>query len=101
MKFLVSTKINRIEYSGFFLICLAVLVLENSFLIPQLKEGNMLFIGRIFVLINLVLSVSAIFASIFRLRDIGHSVWLFLLMFIPIVNLVFPFYLLFKKGKYD
>jgi len=34
-----------------------------------------------------------------RLHDLGHSGWLFLAALVPIVNLLFFFYLLFKPGQ--
>lgn len=100
-EFLTNTKINRKTYLGFFLIILSLTVLERDFIIPQLEQGNMLVLGQFLIIFNIVLTVVSFTIGVFRLRDVGHSGWWVLLFLVPIANIIFPFYLLLKKEKYE
>jgi uncharacterized membrane protein YhaH (DUF805 family) len=57
---------------------------------------NMIF----FLVIELALSIALFSFGSKRLRDIGESQYLLLLLFIPFVNIIFSLYLIFKKGKH-
>jgi uncharacterized membrane protein YhaH (DUF805 family) len=59
--------------------------------------------GTIIVFLSLITIVCSIFAIIQvvkRLHDINMSGWYWLLFFIPLINLIFGLYLLFKDGTY-
>ncbi len=101
LTFLKTKKIDRLTYLGFFLILLGFYIFETVFLIPITQQGNFLNLGRIFIFLNIFLFIVAILYPIFRLRDIGRSGWWILLFLIPVINLIFPFYLLLKKGKHE
>ena len=53
-----------------------------------------------FLVIELALAVALFVFASKRLRDIGESQYLLLLLFIPFVNIIFSLYLIFKKGKH-
>ncbi|WP_415926391.1 DUF805 domain-containing protein [Ningiella sp. W23] len=52
----------------------------------------MIFIVYLFMLIGFV------FVGIRRLHDIDKSAWYYLIMFIPLVNIIFGLYILFARG---
>lgn len=47
---------------------------------------------------QIIIGLLTLMALILRCHDLNKSGWLLLLMFIPIVNIVFFLYLIFKKG---
>ena len=53
-----------------------------------------------FLLLELALTITLFVFASKRLRDIGESQYLLLLLFIPFVNIIFSLYLIFKKGKH-
>jgi uncharacterized membrane protein YhaH (DUF805 family) len=56
-------------------------------------------ISAILICGALLLFIIAQFAlSIKRLHDLDKSAWLVLLTFIPIIDIIFPFYLLLRRG---
>ncbi len=61
------------------------------------------YVGMADIVISFViftfLNVAEIMISIRRLHDLGHTGWLVLLTYIPLVNFVFGIYLLFAHGN--
>lgn len=55
-------------------------------------------IGLLYPIVSIYFAVVGVFLAIRRLHDLGMSGWLYLLMFIPLVNLIFGLYILFAKG---
>ncbi len=53
-----------------------------------------------FLLLEFALTIALFVFASKRLRDIGESQYLLLLLFIPLVNVIFALYLIFKKGKH-
>ncbi len=53
-----------------------------------------------FLVIELALTIALFVFASKRLRDIGESQYLLLLLFIPFINIIFSLYLIFKKGKH-
>ncbi len=51
------------------------------------------------MVINIVISILIILWSVHRTQDIGWSKWWCLLMFVPLVGLIFWLVLLFRAGK--
>ena len=43
--------------------------------------------------------ITSIISTLFRLNDIGWSRWLFLLNFVPYVNILFFIVILFSRGR--
>lgn len=61
----------------------------NSFSVPAII---------VFVAVYLAFLYYTIIFAIRRLHDRNHTGWLVLLIFVPVVNLIFALYLLFAKG---
>lgn len=90
-----NRKVTRKEHV-FTLIALLIYILINIFLIAELEEP----INLIFILtfIHAYWMLFANYAS--RLRDIGNSPWLLLFIFIPALNLILFFYMLFAPSNW-
>lgn len=48
-------------------------------------------------IISCIINIVIILATLLRIRNADLSLWTFLLMFVPIVNIIFLFYLFIKK----
>ena len=100
-------RVNRMNYFVGTCLVLAgpVLIVFLMFLLAMIGGQSaismvlrtILFILDVFlVLIAVVVMLSLISR---RLHDLGKSDWYYLLNFIPIINIVFPFYLIFWPGN--
>ena len=100
--FTFSGKSNRFEYITYFIFLLGVYI-GILFLLFQINEdvidsssGLLLFIWSIF---HFVVAISLTTLMARRLGDMGHSKWVVILAFIPIIGIPLPFYLMIFKSK--
>ena len=100
--FTFSGKSNRFEYITYFIFLLSVYI-GSIFLLFQINadvidssSGFLLFIWSIF---SFVVAISGTTLMARRLGDMGHSKWVVILAFIPIIGIPLPFYLMIFKSK--
>ena len=100
--FTFSGKSNRFEYITYFIFLLSVYI-GSIFLLFQINadvidssSGFLLFIWSIFSFVCAI-SLTTLIAR--RLGDMGHSKWVVILTFIPIIGIPLPFYLMIFKSK--
>ena len=100
--FTYSGKSNQFEYITYFIFLLSVYI-GSIFLLFQINadvidssSGLLLFIWSIF---SFVVAISGTTLMARRLGDMGHSKWVVILAFIPIINIPLPFYLMIFKSK--
>lgn len=92
--------INRSELiRGFLYIAFVQLILMLGFFVIKTKLMPSLETETIELIPALLAIPSVIFLMIKRLRDIGTNPMFLLLLFVPVINVFFWFYLLFKKTK--
>jgi uncharacterized membrane protein YhaH (DUF805 family) len=84
-------RIGRLVY---FLWLLALIVIASVVMAIFSMDVN----SGAYVLVGIPLALLSVFPAVRRLHDLNKSEWLFLLSFIPLVNLGFGLYLLFAKG---
>ena len=53
----------------------------------------------VFIIFVLLISILSASATVRRLHDLNHSGWLYLIMFVPYINMIFMFYVVFAKSK--
>lgn len=102
----VSGRFGRLSYlawlfisSIIFMVIAGVLfAIFGSMIDPQIPEN----ISILAIIIAVILYIAFIYFSIIfmirRLHDRNHSGWLSLLLFVPVLNIVFALYLVFAKG---
>ncbi len=88
--------ISKAEYQRSFLILFLIGVVVNFIAISMYPAG---LIGLLISLIRIILIVAMFSITIRRLRDLGHSGWVSLLLLIPLVNLILIIYLLLSDKK--
>ena len=98
-----SGRFGRVSYLawswGITFFLYIVLGIIFSILIPQLVGGGGAIVAPlIFLLIMVVATVMTFIFMIRRLHDLDMAGWWCLLMFVPLVNVIFGLYLLFKAG---
>ena len=100
--FTFSGKSNRFEYITYFIFLLSFYI-GSIFLLFQINadvidssSGFLLFIWSIF---SFVVAISGTTLMARRLGDMGHSKWVVILAFIPIIGIPLPFYLMIFKSK--
>jgi len=87
-------RINRLQYLG---ICVATMFVALVMLaIMGAGNGFFAFFAVIALLIN---SVVGICAAVYRLHDLGHTGWMYLIVAIPFVGFLFAIYMLFAAGQ--
>ena len=84
-------RINRLKYFVQTLIPSIIVLIGQGFF----QSGDEVGIGIILILTG---NAFALFPSVKRLHDMNLSGWLVLIVFIPLINLIFIFVLLFKRG---
>ena len=100
--FTTEGRLNRLPYLKYMAIlfvasCIVnVLVPFVAALLTGDAEGFLAMTLTFFV--SLPLSIGSFMVGIRRLHDLNRTGWFMLLVFIPIVNLLFAIYLLFFKG---
>ena len=89
-------RINRRNYAVVFIVLNIAYIMMYSYRTEGLpKEWATLIPTLLIMLVLVILSWSI---AIRRFHDIGKSGWYMLLLFLPILNLILPIYLLFKSG---
>ena len=93
--FNINDKLNRFQ----FLICILIGtfgcgIVAGICFIPG--YGAMDIMGCLFIVLGWLVIVCSMFQ---RLNDIGWSRWLFLLNFVPYVNILFFIVILFSRGR--
>lgn len=88
---LYAGRLNRRNYALGVLMLFIVGVSANTFL----KENNLFLINTLLVLVSLLFVVSL---DVRRLHDVKKSGWWTILGFVPLVNIIFLFYLLKQPG---
>ena len=104
-----SGRIGRLRYISYLTlmtiliyIFIGVITVGLSTLTGVDNESVSLFIGLLFFLLLLPLAFyTTIIYPKRRLHDSNLSGWLAILMFIPLINVLFPFYLMFARGNDD
>ncbi len=102
-----SGRFGRLSYlawlfvsSIIFMVIAGILfALFASILDPQNPEKLSIPVIIIAVILYIAFIYFSIIFMIRRLHDRNHSGWLSLLMFAPVLNIVFAFYLIFAKGN--
>ena len=100
--FTFSGKSNRFEYITYFIFLLSVYI-GSIFLLFEMsselfiKQGGLILL--IFSIFSFVCAISLTTLIARRLGDMGHSKWVVILTFIPIIGIPLPFYLMIFKSK--
>jgi len=98
--FTFSGKSNRFEYITYFIFLLGVYIGSLFLLFGDMGLGSdtesNFFIWVIFAIVGAI-SLTTLMAR--RLGDMGHSKWIVILAFIPIIGIPLPFYLMIFKSK--
>lgn len=89
-----NERINRLQYLR---LCAATM-LVGLLMLAVIGAGNGFF-SFIAVIVLIVNAVVGICAAVYRLHDLGHTGWLYLLVAIPLVGLLFAIYMLFAAGE--
>ncbi len=93
--FSISDKAGRLDY---FCVQLITWGYFLGAMLLHIETGIFIFI--ISVPLTLVLCLAIVVINLIqRLNDLQMNRWSFLILFIPIIGLIFSFYLLFVKGK--
>jgi len=88
-------RISRIEYvGGFFVLYLTIFI--SVFLVSLLGYKDVMVINYVAYAIGIPLSLGLF---IRRMHDLGQGGWMLVLLFVPILNLLYQLYLLFAKGQ--
>ena len=93
--FTFSGKSNRFEYITYFIFLLSV-YFGSLFLLIVADLESIIWFWSIFA-IFVAISLTTLMAR--RLGDMGHSKWVVILAFIPIIGIPLPFYLMIFKSK--
>ena len=94
--FTFSGKSNRFEYITYFIFLLGVYI-GSLFLLFEINEEGLIFL--IWSIFSIVCAISLTTLIARRLGDMGHSKWVVILAFIPIIGIPLPFYLMIFKSK--
>ena len=94
--FTFSGKSNRFEYITYFIFLLSV-YFGSLFLLFEINEEGLIFL--IWSIFSIVCAISLTTLIARRLGDMGHSKWVVILAFIPIIGIPLPFYLMIFKSK--
>ena len=94
--FTFSGKSNRFEYITYFIFLLGVYI-GSLFLLFEINEEGLIFL--IWSIFSIVCAISLTTLIVRRLGDMGHSKWVVIVAFIPIIGLFLPFYLMIFKSK--
>ena len=94
--FTFSGKSNRFEYITYFIFLLGVYI-GSLFLLFEINEEGLIFL--IWSIFSIVCAISLTTLIARRLGDMGHSKWVVILTFIPIIGIPLPFYLMIFKSK--
>jgi len=93
---------NSIIYTALFtsglMVALASVLYTGQLSSPQSSTTFLVFIIIVLLAIYCVTFYLSIIFTIRRLHDRNHSGWASLLLFFPLVNFIFAFYLYFAKG---
>ena len=93
--FSISDKAGRLDY-----FCVQLITWGYFFGAMLLDIETGIFIFIISAQLTLVLCLAIVVINLIqRLNDLQMNRWSFLILFIPIIGLLFSFYLLFAKGK--
>ena len=93
--FSISDKAGRLDY-----LCVQLIIWGYFMGAMFLYTETGIFIFIISVPLTLVLCLAIVVINLIqRLNDLQMNRWSFLILFIPIIGLLFSFYLLFAKGK--
>ncbi len=97
-------RINRRNYAVVFIVLNIAYIMMYSYRTEGLPKEWATFIPALLIILIMVILSWSI--AIRRFHDIGKSGWYMLLLFLPLLNLILPLYLLFKRGeinanKYD
>ena len=95
--FTFSGKSNRFEYITYFIFLLIVYIGSIFLLFEINAEGRLIFL--IWSIFSIVCAISLTTLIARRLGDMGHSKWVVIVAFIPIIGLFLPFYLMIFKSK--
>ena len=93
--FTFSGKSNRFEYITYFIFLLSVYI-GSLFLLIAADLESIFWFWAIFAIVGAI-SLTTLIAR--RLGDMGHSKWVVILAFIPIIGIPLPFYLMIFKSK--
>src|SRR3990167_6197948 len=95
LRLLFSGRMGRKNYLLGFLLYTVVIILTQFFIS---KESNS---HLLLAKIGIIWLIAFISISMFirRLHDLGHSGWWYLLNFVPLVNVIFFFYVALKAGE--
>ena len=95
--FTFSGKSNRFEYITYFIFLLSVYIGSVFLLFETNTDSGLIFF--IWAIFSIVCAISLTTLIVRRLGDMGHSKWVVILAFIPIIGLFLPFYLMIFKSK--
>ena len=102
--FSIKGRAKRSEFNYFMFLLLVFSIIFSSILnitsSSSLNQHTAILI-IILSITGLFLSITQITVSIRRLHDLGRTGWFVLLLYIPLINLVFIFYLMFAVGSDD
>ncbi len=105
-RFFGTGRLGRLRYFGYSVVATVLLYLGMVFavaLIAGLSGGNPEAIWPTLMGVYAVAGIAGLVISVFlgvqRLHDLDKSGWLWLLFLVPIVNILFSFYLLFAPGS--
>ena len=95
--FTFSGKSNRFEYITYFIFLLSVYIGSIFLLFETNTDSGLIFL--IWSIFSIVCAISLTTLMARRLGDMGHSKWVVILAFIPIIGIPLPFYLMIFKSK--
>jgi len=105
-KFFSTGRLGRLRYFGYSVVAtfllyilFGIVVMVVAGVAGSTPEAASAIIGGLYFLVMIAGLVIAVFLGVQRLHDLDKSGWLWLLFLVPIVNILFSFYLLFAPGS--
>lgn len=100
-----SGRIGRVRYFaysvGFGVLFMLVMGVLVGIATSMGQEAGMVVGAILYFIGSIVMLVFSIMFGVQRLHDLGQSGWLYLLILVPLVNMIFWLYLAFAPGSYD
>lgn len=88
---------QRLNRSQYFIICMATFAFA-VFMLLIIGIGNA-FLSFLAILALIVNAVISAYAGVYRLHDLGHTGWMYLILLIPFVGGLFAIYMFFAAGQ--
>tara|TARA_B100002003_G_scaffold215986_1_gene215199 strand:- start:342 stop:710 length:369 start_codon:yes stop_codon:yes gene_type:complete len=90
--FTFSGKSNRFEFATYFITTSVAYYAFTILLVTKFEEFYVSFVG-LWIILAIILGISQLANTVRRLNYLGDSMWLLILVLIPILNLLFIVYL--------